>query len=619
MTDRSLPSQQTRRSIRLPRARRALFLAAMSALGLIGVGGCSNEPPIFDPRGMEMNERRHAQGVPTDHLSTYPTTLEATPTPKGAIGPGSRPATQAYLQNISPTGRTYSEKDTIPLTLREVITRTVLYNADVKVAGYDPAINSARVLENEAAFDVSAFINLRTERNDPGLSTSNVGGNQLLGFTDKTKSEILEAGFKQKLPWGGDARLFYSLSWNEVDNLGGAARQRFWQNQLRAEITQPLLQNYGRDVNAARIEISRQDVRISLLDFRKALEEQLSEVERAYWQLYQAVKIVEIQEILLTETIETYRVLRDRFERGLDISEISVAQANASVKARQADLIRAKQNVRDLSDEIKRRMGDPAFPISSDLVIFPAEDPVKEPIEFDYAAAIDAATFNRFELGQQRARIEQARIAERVAVNNKLPRLDLVTRFGVTGVGITTGEAIKNNDDFNSPNWTFGIEFEYPIENRAARAILLRARLQRSQAVEQYRSLLQQTTLDVRVALNDIKSSWEQSIARQQSRLASRRQLNLIQHSQDVGEKLDLAFVQLKLQAQEELANAAREEVSALANYNIAIQRLERAKGTLLKYNNVQLREDPGQTFMRRAWVEDDAELAAIRREQAKK
>jgi hypothetical protein len=95
--------------------------------------------------------------------------------------------------------------------------------------------------------------------------------------------------------------------------------------------------------------------------------------------------------------------------------------------------------------------------------------------------------------------------------------------------------------------------------------------------------------------------------------------LNLIQHSQDVGEKLDLAFVQLKLQAQEELANAAREEVSALANYNIAIQRLERAKGTLLKYNNVQLREDPGQTFMRRAWVEDDAELAAIRREQAKK
>jgi len=528
--------------------------------------------------------------------------------------PGTRPATQVYLQNLPTTGRTYAEKDTIPLTLREVITRTVLYNSDVKVAGYDPAINSARVLENEAAFDVSAFINLRTERNDPGLSASNVGGNQLLGFQADTKSETIETGFKQKLPWGGDARLFYSLSWNEVDNLGGAARQRFWQNQIRAEVTQPLLQNYGRDVNAARIEISRQDVRISLLDFRKALEEQLSEIERAYWQLYQAARIVEIQEILLAETIETYRVLRERFERGLDISEISVAQANASVKGRQADLIRAKQNVRDLSDEIKRRMGDPAFPISADLVIFPSDDPVKEPIEFDYAAAIDAATFNRFELGQQRARIEQARIAERVAQNNKLPRLDLVTRFGVTGVGITTGEAIKNNDDFNSPNWSFGIEFEYPIENRAARAILRRAQLQRQQAVEQYRSLLQQTTLDVRVAMNDIKSSWEQSIARQQSRFASRRQLNLIQHSQDVGEKLDLAFVQLKLQAQEELANAAREEVTALANYNIAIQRLERAKGTLLKYNNVQLREDPGQTFMRRAWVEDDAELAAIRR-----
>jgi outer membrane protein TolC len=456
---------------------------------------------------------------------------------------------------------------------------------------------------------VSVFTTVRTERNDPGLSTSNVPANQIAGFVDKTKTDTIQTGLRQRLPWGGEGRIFYGLSANEVDSLAAGSnngnRQRFWQNQIQVEITQPLLQNYGRDVNAARIEIARGDVRISILDFRKALEEQLGEIERAYWQLYQAVKIVEIQELLLVDTIETYRVVFERFEKGLDASEIPVSQAQSSVKARQADLIRAKQSVRDLSDEIKRRMHDPQFPISSDLVIYPSEEPLKSPVQFDYDQAVDSAAYNRFELGQQRARIEQARVAERVAYNNTLPQLNFVSRFGFIGLGDTIGESTRNVHDFNSPSWSFGVEFEYPLGNRAALAILNRAKLQRGQAIEQYSGLLAQVAQDIRVSLNDIQSNWHQSIARSQARLASRRQLSLIQKQQDIGEKIEPSFMLVKLQAQEELANNAREEVSALANYNIAISRLERAKGTLLKYDNVQIKEDPSQMYKRRAWAED--------------
>jgi outer membrane protein len=586
--------------------RRALLLAALHGLGALGLAGCRMpEPPLFDPRGLELNERRDALNQPSEKMERYSGKLEPTPTPPGGA---QRPATQAYLKSLPTTGRSYSEADTIPLTLREVITRAVLYNSEVKVAGYDPAINASRTLEAEGAFDPSAFVTARMERNDPGLSTTSVEPNQIAGFLDKTKTDTVQAGFRQRLPWGGEGRIFYGLSRNELSGIRGtpnAGRTAFYQNQIQLELTQPLLQNYGRDVNAARIEIARVDQRISILDFRKTLEEQLSEVERAYWQLFQAVKIVEIQENLLADTIETYRVLYERWEKGLDASEIPVSQAHASVKSRQADLVRAKQSVRDLSDELKRRMNDPQFPISSDLVIYPSEEPLKEPVQFDYAAAIDAASYNRFELGQQRARIEQARIAERVAYNNTLPQLNFVTRFGFVGLGDTLGESTRNAHDFNSPSWSFGLEFEYPIGNRAALSILNRARLQRLQAIEQYRGLLAQVSQDVRVSLNDIQSNWHQSIARSQARMASTRQLSLIQKQQDLGEPITPPFIQVKLQAQEELANNAREEISALANYNIAIQRLERAKGTLLKYDNVQLREDPSQTYRRRAWVDD--------------
>jgi hypothetical protein len=58
------------------------------------------------------------------------------------------------------------------------------------------------------------------------------------------------------------------------------------------------------------------------------------------------------------------------------------------------------------------------------------------------------------------------------------------------------------------------------------------------------------------------------------------------------GEALTPTFVQLKLDTQERLADARRSENTAVAAYNIAIYKLEEAKGTLLRYNNVVMDED---------------------------
>jgi hypothetical protein len=47
------------------------------------------------------------------------------------------------------------------------------------------------------------------------------------------------------------------------------------------------------------------------------------------------------------------------------------------------------------------------------------------------------------------------------------------------------------------------------------------------------------------------------------------------------------------LNQQEILTQAQREEARALADYNVAISELERRKGTLLKYDNVIMQEEP--------------------------
>ena len=79
-----------------------------------------------------------------------------------------------------------------------------------------------------------------------------------------------------------------------------------------------------------------------------------------------------------------------------------------------------------------------------------------------------------------------------------------------------------------------------------------------------------------------VYSAYKQAERRYQSRLAAQHQIELINKQEVVGTaNLTPPFVQVKLQALERsLATAPkREEALALANYNIAIEKLQKSEG----------------------------------------
>jgi hypothetical protein len=79
-----------------------------------------------------------------------------------------------------------------------------------------------------------------------------------------------------------------------------------------------------------------------------------------------------------------------------------------------------------------------------------------------------------------------------------------------------------------------------------------------------------------------------------QALFAAADALDAIQQEQEVGNApLTPDFVNRKLNAQEVLAQARREDARATTDYNVAISSLERAKGTLLKYDNVLMQQEP--------------------------
>ena len=115
--------------------------------------------------------------------------------------------------------------------------------------------------------------------------------------------------------------------------------------------------------HSARITIARNTQKISLLEFRKQLEETIADAEKTYWQLVQAEREVKIQEELLSRSIETAIRLLNR--RDLEVTRVQISQTNSRVERRRAVLIDAKARVQDLSDQLKRDMNDPDLPITS--------------------------------------------------------------------------------------------------------------------------------------------------------------------------------------------------------------------------------------------------------------
>ena len=141
--------------------------------------------------------------------------------------------------------------------------------------------------------------------------------------------------------------------------------------------------------------------------------------------------------------------------------------------------------------------------------------------------------------------------------------------------------------------YAVGFQLEVPLGNREARSIFRRTQLQRQQSIDQYRDLIEQVSQEVRDAHDSVYYAWSRLQSNRQYLFSAEAALNAIQQEQDVGNvPLTPDFVNRKLNAQEVLAQARREDARASTDYNIAIANLERAKGTILKYDNVLMQEE---------------------------
>ena len=493
-------------------------------------------------------------------------------------------------------------KTMVLLSLDEAIQRGVANNQHIKVISFDPAIAREQVVQAAAEFDWIIRGGYMYDKADRMTDTSFLANTEHFstwGTTNEGRGSTTGIGKKTitgaevLLDWG------WTRSWSQQAFRDLPLR---YASETGMQISQPLLRDGWPEFNLARIRIARLTHRLALSQFRQrtlgdtgqsldqfrlGVEEIIAEIVSAYWDLVLAHRRVAILESLLKRTQETLERIRKR--KDVDATAVQIKQAEAAVEDRNAELIEARKTIHDARDVLGRLLADKQVNVIPTDEIRQTTEPITTKVHVDPTDQLIAALRDNPLMEQARLRIQIAGQQIKIAKNQLLPRLDLTasTRFqGLTGSPSGTRSAL-NSGDFASYN--VGISLEYPLGNRAAKALMRARRYERLQAITELQDLADRVAIRVNERCRLIDTSYARIVAYKAAVKAYRAQLQALEDIEKFRGRLTPEFLQTKLNAQERLARAEIAEVTATIQYNVALTDLARATGSLLRRYHVMI------------------------------
>lgn len=474
--------------------------------------------------------------------------------------------------------------DRVPVTLESCLRRALANNLSIQIARYGPAIAGTQIVQAEAVFDPSWFLNNAVGRIRQQAGSVLAGANTLIA-----KQWNFATGVETLLPTGASVGLTQDWSYLNTNSQFFQPNPQY-DADLGLVLRQPILRGAGVEVNTSPIVLARLDKTISEDDFKAGVMDALLAVEVAYWQLVLSETQVQAVSDALEAARENRRIARRRFEEGKD-KRVIVSLAESAVTSREADLVAARLRLTRASDALKRLLNDRTLPLEEPVVLQARELPLTDPLPVGpeaLQASTVAAMRSRPELHAADARVSQTDVLERVARNGKLPQLDATAGYTLNGLEGKVDRAIDREFTHNFRDWTVGLEFSVPIGNRSRTAAFERSQLERSRALQVREDVRQAILLEVSAAVRTLAAAEESIFATRAARVAAEQTLHDMQAFVAAG----AALVKDLLDAQRDLADARVREMDAMTNYMTSFAALERAKGTLLDYNNIRVLGD---------------------------
>lgn len=485
------------------------------------------------------------------------------------------------------------EEDRIHLGVADVVGLALENNLGLQVGRYDPMIQKTRISFEKGIFDPTAFGQANFDNNKFPTSTTIAG----------TRMETLgvSVGLRQRIPVGGQLEFRFDNT-RTLTNAPVSFLNPEYRAITRLSLTQPLLKGFGIDVTRSRITLAEIQTEIEDLNLKQRAIQVAEQTEKAYWDLVLAYAQLDEAK----ESRERARMLleenRNRVRLG-QLPEVEVVQAEAEVAARESNIIAAKKQIKDMDEQLKMMLNLPPGAALWEKSVFPVDKPRLMDVDLSFLRSIQVALEKRVEVITNELNLKGGYVARKVAKNATLPALNLQASYSLQGLsgnqrmgdvlgfgglggfqnlpqrfqgGYNQSLDVLGSADF--PEWVVGLQFEYPIGNRAAKADLAQADLRIKQSVAQQAQIQQQVATELREIIRRVESSKDQVEAATVSVALSERRLAEEERKLHYG--LSTSFDVLQMQ---ERLIAQKSQLSQAHNqYMRALVDFDKAKGILL-------------------------------------
>jgi len=357
---------------------------------------------------------------------------------------------------------------------------------------------------------------------------------------------------------------------------------------LNFNFTQPLLKNLKVDASRQQLVVSKKNRELSDIGLHQTVLTTVRSVKYAYWNLKASVVALQVARQSLDLAKESLRNNRSKVEIGT-MAPIDIVEAEAEVARRSEAVITAEATVKRAEDGLRTLILDPKaadyWLVKFDLT----EQPVLEARPVDVDAVVKTAIEKRTDLLQARKNLEITDTTITYQRNQILPDLTATVAYGLSGQGgtklnqegfppvtvgvINEGFGTMMNRMFSNDfhNWSFAVQFSYPIGIGQAEATLARTRLSKTQSLINLQNMELQVVTSVRDVARNVDTNQQRLASTQATRRLMERRLEAEQKKFTAG--LSTNF--LVFQAQRDLADAQYSELVALLDFNKSLVDLE--------------------------------------------
>jgi outer membrane protein len=512
-----------------------------------------------------------------------------------------------------------------PLTLRDAIAQALINNKDIEVARDNVKIAEYDLLTTRGAYD-PRFTSQTYYENLKSPATSFLSGASKVETSDLTGTARLE-GLMNK--YGGAYHIDF-LSVRQTSNSLFSVLNPQYPTSLTLSYTQPLMRGLRFDLPRRQIEVAKKNLSLTDAQFRQRAIEVITNVQRSYWDLAFSLRNLQIQRDSLNDSRKQLEHNRRMVAEG-SLAPIDVVAAETQVANFEQAEFSALEDVTRAENNLKNMIAENQKAKLWGLSIIPTDQADLSVPELSLTDAMAAAMQNRQELRQSDLAREINLLDQKLYRDLSRPEIDLVGSYGMSGNAGTLTSTVNpltaSNDaqrarvnelsviaglqplppavtvpisgtlfgaypqsllnlasnQFN--NFRIGVAISLPLHNRAAEGQLGHSLVEGKRIATQREQLEQLIQVEVRNALQSLKTSDARLRSAAIARSTAEQQYESEQRKLDVGQ----STVFLVLERQTALAIARGNELRAQTDLNKAIAELQRSTGNSLTANNVSV------------------------------